>query len=483
MSGPVSSGRTMRNRVRGAAVAAALAITVVSGAIVTGAAPAATAAEPELITVSSLLNELAVITPASIAYDRDLFIEGVDEDGDGCRTRQEVLIEESNHENTTVGPNCTVSGRWVSTLDGIQTTDTTVLEMDHLVALKEAWVSGAWAWNEQQRMAFANDLGDYRSLHIVTSASNQAKGDKDPARWHPTYSGYYCHYVNDWVAVKWRWNLAIDQAEKDAIRAKLTECGGEPTMVPIDVPAIGRPASPVAYVPGTPPPPVEEPPVEEPPVNTDPVAVYRFWSPVYQGHFFTTDVSERDQIIARWSNVWTYEGRRYTAFTTQVSGTIPLYRFWSTQYSGHFYTADTAERDAVIAKWPNTWKYEGVGYYVYPSNSTQPDTVPVARFWSNSAAHHFYTADAAERDAVRAKWSNVWAYEGDNFRVPAAGIPVPPPPAQPPGNPGDTKNCTDFPNYAAAKAWFDTYYPHYGDVAKLDADNNLIPCESLPGAP
>lgn len=54
---------------------------------------------------------------------------------------------------------------------------------------------------------------------------------------------------------------------------------------------------------------------------------------------------------------------------------------------------------------------------------------------------------------------------------------------QPPANPGDSKNCSDFPNYAAAKAWFDTYYPYYGDVARLDFDNNLIPCESLPGAP
>jgi hypothetical protein len=52
-----------------------------------------------------------------------------------------------------------------------------------------------------------------------------------------------------------------------------------------------------------------------------------------------------------------------------------------------------------------------------------------------------------------------------------------------PGNPGDTKNCGDFATYAEAKAWFDTYYPYYGDVAKLDQDGNLIPCETLPGAP
>ncbi|WP_440710204.1 cell wall-binding repeat-containing protein [Herbiconiux sp. YIM B11900] len=61
--------------------------------------------------------------------------------------------------------------------------------------------------------------------------------------------------------------------------------------------------------------------------------------------------------------------------------------------------------------------------------------------------------------------------------------PTPPAPPTVPGNPGDTKNCKDFATWAEAKAWFDYYYPYYGDVAKLDGNNDLIPCESLPGAP
>ena len=52
-----------------------------------------------------------------------------------------------------------------------------------------------------------------------------------------------------------------------------------------------------------------------------------------------------------------------------------------------------------------------------------------------------------------------------------------------PDNPGDTKNCGDFSNYSEAKAWFDTYYEYYGDVANLDGDNDGEPCESLPGGP
>ncbi len=52
-----------------------------------------------------------------------------------------------------------------------------------------------------------------------------------------------------------------------------------------------------------------------------------------------------------------------------------------------------------------------------------------------------------------------------------------------PANPGNSKNCGDFSNYAQAKAWYDTYFPYYGDVARLDGDNDGEPCESLPGGP
>ncbi len=52
-----------------------------------------------------------------------------------------------------------------------------------------------------------------------------------------------------------------------------------------------------------------------------------------------------------------------------------------------------------------------------------------------------------------------------------------------PDNPGNTKNCSDFSTYPEAKAWFDTHFPYYGDVARLDGDDDGEPCESLPGGP
>lgn len=62
---------------------------------------------------------------------------------------------------------------------------------------------------------------------------------------------------------------------------------------------------------------------------------------------------------------------------------------------------------------------------------------------------------------------------------PPVGTPVSPAPTRP-ANPGDDKNCSDFPTQAAAQAYFNRYYPDYGDVSKLDQDNNGVACESLP---
>jgi putative cell wall-binding protein len=63
-----------------------------------------------------------------------------------------------------------------------------------------------------------------------------------------------------------------------------------------------------------------------------------------------------------------------------------------------------------------------------------------------------------------------------------AAPPVVTPPVTPPvGNPGDSKNCTDFRTWGEAQAWFLKYYPIYGDIAKLDGNNDMDACESLPG--
>lgn len=119
-------------------------------------------------------------------YDRDLFEHWVDGDGDGCSTREEVLVDEAT-EPVTVGDGCEPrGGRWFSWYDGARWTDTGDLDVDHLVPLAEAWDSGARRWSDRVRERFANDLGDARSLVAVTDVVNASKGDRDLREWLPS---------------------------------------------------------------------------------------------------------------------------------------------------------------------------------------------------------------------------------------------------------------------------------------------------------
>ena len=115
-------------------------------------------------------------------------------------------------------PGCTiVSGQWFSAYDGQTVTNAADIEIDHVVALKEAWDSGASAWDDSRRAAFGNDLTDPRTLAAVTASSNQAKSDSDPAQWLPPLVSDQCPYLGSWIAIKVRWGLAMDQSEHDRI--------------------------------------------------------------------------------------------------------------------------------------------------------------------------------------------------------------------------------------------------------------------------
>lgn len=201
------------------AVALALACTVLL-------APPASAAS-----VDSLLDDLVVATESGAStYDRDAFRHWVDADGDGCDTRSEVLIEESSVATSRTGTCTIAAGRWVSDHDGVVFTDPSGMDIDHMVPLKEAWISGAASWSAGEREAFANDLTYFGSLVAVSASSNRSKSDQDPDSWLPGVDR--CEYVKRWVAVKWRWDLRLDSAEKSAIEGALSGCSSREVTTP-----------------------------------------------------------------------------------------------------------------------------------------------------------------------------------------------------------------------------------------------------------
>lgn len=182
-------------------------------------------------TALELLASLRIAPEDPAGYDRDLFEHWVDADHDGCDTRAEVLMSESL-ATVSVGPRCRISdGHWRSVYDGVETSDASELDIDHVVPLAEAWRSGASAWDAQDREAFANDLADERTLRAVTASSNRSKGDQDPAEWLPRAGAFVCQYAADWVTVKVRWDLAADPDERAVVEDVLAGCPAEEISV------------------------------------------------------------------------------------------------------------------------------------------------------------------------------------------------------------------------------------------------------------
>lgn len=155
-------------------------------------------------------------------YDRALFPHWDNGVEDNCTTRQVVL--ERDGQDVEADQNCQpVSGNWTSPYDDEVLTDVQDVDIDHMVALKEAWRSGAHAWTTEERQRFANDL-DTTQLWAVSASSNRAKGDADPADWMPPSEAVYCDYAASWIEVKHTWDLTVDPDEEQALREILGGC-------------------------------------------------------------------------------------------------------------------------------------------------------------------------------------------------------------------------------------------------------------------
>lgn len=180
---------------------------------------------------TTMLNSLTVDNVSHAGYVRSLFHMWTDTDNDRCSTRAEVLIAESKTTTTRTVTCKVLTGRWYSPYDKQWPTVASNVDIDHVVALAEAWRSGAYNWSYSRREAFANDLGYGPSLIAVTDTSNQAKSDKDPAIWLPP-AAYRCTYAASWVGIKWRWRLAVDSQEKTALKRILSRCGSVSVPLP-----------------------------------------------------------------------------------------------------------------------------------------------------------------------------------------------------------------------------------------------------------
>jgi len=193
------------------------------------AVPASAVSDPE--TALTAARQLPVKGRApKTGYSRDEFGQAwADVDRNGCDTRNDVLRKYLT--NIVVKPgtkDCVVasgtlsdpySGKAIDFVRGQGTS--TLVQIDHVVALADAWQKGAQQWTAQTREQFAND-----PLNLIpTSGSlNQQKGAGDAATWLPPNRAFRCEYVARQVAVKQRYHLWVTAAEKAAMVRVLSSC-------------------------------------------------------------------------------------------------------------------------------------------------------------------------------------------------------------------------------------------------------------------
>jgi hypothetical protein len=188
-----------------------------------------TATKSQYESALTALNKLPVKgRAAKTGYSREQFPHWKDPDKNGCDTRNDILKRDLTKVTFKADTNnCKViSGTlldpYSNKLIGFDLSKSaSTIDIDHVVALSNAWQTGAFQLTLTQRTNFANDP---LNLLAVDAKLNRQKGDGDAATWLPPYKSYRCTYVARQVSVKAKYKLWVTAPEKTAISNLLTSC-------------------------------------------------------------------------------------------------------------------------------------------------------------------------------------------------------------------------------------------------------------------
>ena len=158
-----------------------------------------------------------------IPYERSEYGRWRDVDRDCQNTRHEVLISSSTKtvQFKTKKQCLVVAGKWRGLYTGKIFSNARQVDIDHVVPLKEAHISGSSDWSKEKKRQFANDEDN---LLAVSKSANRSKGAKDPANWMPKNKAFHCEYIKKWVSIKDKYMLHIDQKEQQKINRVLEGC-------------------------------------------------------------------------------------------------------------------------------------------------------------------------------------------------------------------------------------------------------------------
>lgn len=193
------------------------------------AADTSTASKSHYESALTALNKLPVKGRApKTGYSREQFPHWKDPDKNGCDSRNDILkrdltkvIFKADTNNCKVIAGTLLDPYSNKLIEFDISKSSSTIDIDHIVALSNAWQSGAFQLTLDQRTNFANDP---LNLLAVDFKLNRQKGDGDAATWLPPYKSYRCTYVARQVAVKTKYKLWVTAPEKAAISNLLTAC-------------------------------------------------------------------------------------------------------------------------------------------------------------------------------------------------------------------------------------------------------------------
>lgn len=217
-----------------------------------------------------ILNTLPVKGRApKTGYSRAQFGDAwSDIDHNGCDTRNDILNRDLTAKQHKNSRGCVVisgilndpyTGKIINFIRGKDTSEQ--VQIDHVVALSDAWQSGAQEISAQERLQLANDP---ENLLAVDGPANQQKSDSDAATWLPANASFRCSYVARQIRVKAKYHLWVKPAEKEAMINVLTPCAGAAEAPPAPKPAPDTPASVVPTDAPASVPQVDAPPAQNP---------------------------------------------------------------------------------------------------------------------------------------------------------------------------------------------------------------------------
>ena len=185
---------------------------------------------PAPTSTTTLVITVAPITADIPEYDRDDWKHWIDEDGDCQAARQEVLIEESLEKVTfETDRECRVAtGQWWAPHLGHHLGNPSHIDVDHHVPLKNAHLSGRWAWSPEMKEEYANYLEEENHLIALSSRHNRSKGARGPEEWAPPDNALWCDYATDWAEIKERWGLTMTPVESAIVMDMIGTCENPP---------------------------------------------------------------------------------------------------------------------------------------------------------------------------------------------------------------------------------------------------------------